>query len=104
MRSVCMCNFCSYIDAEENVKEHEKHCLKNPNVKNCFNCAYVREIPVVQAWGWGTNGSKSTFCCTYIEKIEKDDVNLYVKKHCRANISANTINAAHREKLYMHKL
>lgn len=80
MRSVCMCDFCSYIDTEENVKEHEKHCLKNPDVKNCFNCAYAYEMPVVQAWGWGTNGAKSTFCCTYIEKIKKDGVNLYAEK------------------------
>jgi len=65
MRSVCMCDFCSYIDTEENVKEHETRCLKNPDVKKCFNCVYAYEMPCVQAWGWGTNSTEPNFYCTY---------------------------------------
>lgn len=79
MKNVYMCDFCSYINTKENVKEHEKCCLKNPNVKNCFNCCYACEMPsMTRTWGWGGKDAESNFYCTYV--MEKDDANFCVKK------------------------
>lgn len=43
MKQVFRCDYCSYIDTEEEVVKHEKTCLGNPEVKCCDNCKYAFE-------------------------------------------------------------
>lgn len=41
MKKVFKCDYCNYIGTAEEVTEHEKTCLKNPDVKCCYNCQYA---------------------------------------------------------------
>lgn len=38
MKEVFKCDYCNYIGTKEEIEEHEKVCLNNPDVKCCYNC------------------------------------------------------------------
>lgn len=42
MKPVYKCDYCSYMGAEEDVKEHEPKCFENYDMKNCYTCKYKK--------------------------------------------------------------
>lgn len=42
MKSVFMCEHCSTMGPPEEISEHEKTCLHNPDAKTCQNCKHFR--------------------------------------------------------------
>lgn len=40
MKPAFKCEYCNFIGTKEEVEEHEKVCIDNPDVKCCQNCKY----------------------------------------------------------------
>lgn len=66
MRSVFMCDFCSYIGEMKDVIAHEKMCYNNPEVKCCGNCKYGLRNGLQAEWG-GIVKNTQPFYCIYDE-------------------------------------
>lgn len=69
MREVFKCDYCNYIGTAEEVAEHEKVCLNNPDVKCCYNCQHAYRRSYV------TSGLTSPFVCSYCGDVTKSDKN-----------------------------
>lgn len=42
MQPVYKCDYCSKIDTEEKIKEHEPVCHENYDRKNCYTCVHKK--------------------------------------------------------------
>lgn len=40
MKPVFKCDYCSFMDTEEKVKEHEPTCIDNYDRKSCYTCQH----------------------------------------------------------------
>ena len=47
MKEVFKCDYCNYIGTKEEIAEHEKVCLNNPDVKCCYNCQAEHDLCVL---------------------------------------------------------
>ncbi len=63
MKEVFKCDYCNYIGTAEEVAEHEKVCLNNPDVKCCYNCQYAYENPYIISAGFGN--LDPSYTCMY---------------------------------------
>lgn len=63
MKEVFKCDYCNYIGTKEEIEEHEKVCLNNPDVKCCYNCQYAYENPYIGSVGFRNPGPSYT--CMY---------------------------------------
>lgn len=63
MKEVFKCDYCNYIGTKEEVMEHEKVCLNNPDVKCCYNCQYAYENSYIVSVGFRNPGP--SYICMY---------------------------------------
>ena len=75
MKEVFKCDYCNYIGTKEEIEEHEKVCLNNPDVKCCYNCQYAYENPYIGSVGFGD--STPLYTCMYRPYTEHDLCVLY---------------------------
>lgn len=68
MKEVFKCDYCNYIGTAEDVAEHEKVCLNNPDVKCCYNCQYAHKR------GYIISGllSPDMYTCSHHDATELD--------------------------------
>lgn len=44
MKVVYRCDYCGHQGIEEEVREHEKTCIKNPNLRGCYTCLHKKGL------------------------------------------------------------
>ena len=75
MKEVFKCDYCNYIGTAEEVTEHEKVCLNNPEVKCCYNCQYAWQSSCITSAGFGD--STPLYICMYRPYTKYDPCVLY---------------------------
>lgn len=69
MKPIYRCEYCDHMGTEDEVREHEKECLKNFNNKGCLTCKHCK-----------TDGLKHMECF-YGEEIPEGKQFLHCDKH-----------------------
>jgi hypothetical protein len=52
MKPVFKCDYCDFMDTEEEVHKHEEECYKNYNKRNCMTCMYKKMYPSKETLGF----------------------------------------------------
>lgn len=78
MKEVFKCDYCNYIGTKEEVKEHERKCLSNPDVKCCYNCQYAYRSPYIISVGF--EKPTHSYICMYKPYMEYKPNVLYTGK------------------------
>lgn len=80
MKPVFKCDYCSMMDTEEKIREHEPKCTDNYDRKSCYTCQHKKLSSKDKKWIYKCKAGKEIpegkifeFCELYIRKDKFED-------------------------------
>ena len=81
MKPVFKCDYCTFMGAEEEVKEHESKCMENYDMKSCYTCKHKYFMSTTQ---YGCKCGKEIpenqiyqFCPSYEQKEKSQYTDIF---------------------------